>query len=418
MTSFSHRLTSVAALLLSGAMINCASAADIQFFGFFDQGISYLHEDLNAGMGGPAGQSINSPAAIDGTGKVQAQGTKSQLAQGTGNVSTWGIKGGEDLSDETRVVFHLESGFLADDGSIYGGKNQLFERESSLGIESKRFGTIKFGRMPAMTTGSGTTGLFNSRVNPFGAGWGNMTGGWKFAGTLANARYDNMINYASPKFGGLQFHAQYSFKNDGVKGLGDEGSSDTDRWWAIGATLTGEKFFLAAAVDCVDYGHLPDDIASANNKRNYQLPSEDAYKFLIGGHYNFDVFKLYGTAQYMKNVPWIGGYSTKEVAPMLQEDMNAGAGQKGFDAWALSTGVDFKAMSGTVKMSVAYAKAENQNLSDNNDMQRVNLGLGYIYPLSKRTSIYGIAGYFWQDADWQKDDISAHEAIVGLMHRW
>lgn len=94
--------------------------------------------------------------------------------------------------------------------------------------------------------------------------------------------------------------------------------------------------------------------------------------------------------------------------------------QKGFDAWAVSTGVDFRAAGGTVKMSVAYAQAENQNDTGatGKDMQRANLGLGYIYPLSKRTSVYAVGGYFWQDADWQKDDISAHEVILGMMHRF
>ena len=52
------------------------------------------------------------------------------------------------------------------------------------------------------------------------------------------------------------------------------------------------------------------------------MPEKEAYKFLIGGHYNFDAFKLYGAAQYMKNAPWIGGYSTKEVAPMLSSDIS------------------------------------------------------------------------------------------------
>lgn len=419
-----HQLSLLAAAVSCAACVSAAQAGDIQMFGFFDQGISYLHEELNAGMGGPAGQSLTNPAEIGPDGYVARAATKSQLAQGTGNVSTWGMKGGEQINDDTKVIFHLESGFLADDGTIYGGKNQIFERESSLGFDSKKFGQLKFGRMPALTTGSGTTGIFNSRVNPFGAGWGNMTGGWKFAGTLATARYDNMINYISPKFGGLQFHAQYSFKNS-LSGT-DEGTSDADRWWAVGATLTGEKFFLAAAVDCVDYGKVP---------LNKGEPAQDAYKFLIGGNYNFDAFKLYGTFQYMKSTPWIGGYSTKEVAPMLGTDMyqnedgkflkdeegnriNGHVGQKGFDAWAVSTGVDFKALGGTVKMSVAYAQAENQNVTEKNDMQRVNAGLGYVYSLSKRTSIYGIGGYFWQDADWQKDNISAHEVIVGLMHRW
>lgn len=410
MKKYSWRLTTTAALILTGATASPVFAADFEMFGFLDQGMAYLHEELNANMGGPVGQSISKPATIDpDTGHVAQATTKSNLAQGTGNVSTWGIKGREKISDDVDVIFHLESGFLPDTGEIYGGKNQIFEREASVGLESNSYGQLKFGRFPAMTTGSGTTGLFNSRVNPFGAGWGNMTGGWKFSGTLATARYDNMINYRSPKIGGLQFHAQYSFKNNGVNGAGEEGKTTTDRWWALGATYTGEKFFLAAALDSVDYANKSHSDANPSAK-----PGKDAYKFLIGGHYNFDIFKLYGTFQYMKNSPWIGGYSTKEVAPVL----DTGKYQQGFDAWAVSTGVDFKAWGGTVKMSAAYAQAENQNLTKNNDMQRANFGLGYVYPLSKRTSLYCVGGYFWEESDWQKGDINAHEVIMGLMHRW
>lgn len=415
MKTISIRLTSLAAALCAAGFAQSVSAADVTFFGFLDQGITYRHEDLNAGMRGPQGQSSWAPTAIGTDGTVAAAGSKSTVEQGTGNVSTWGIKGSEEIGEGTKVIFHLESGFLADDGTIYGSGNKIFERESSVGIESTTYGQIKFGRFPALTTGSGTTGIFNSRVNPFGAGWGNMTGGWKFAGTLANARYDNMINYISPKFGGLRFHAQYSFKNSGDDAA-KEGSSKTDRWWAVGATYTAERFYLAAAVDCIDYANRQDYYVNGTVRS-----AEDAYKVLVGGHYDFETFKLYGTAQYMKNIPWIGGYSTKEVAPMLNSAFtDKEVSQKGFDAWAVSTGVDFRAAGGTVKMSVAYAQAENQNDTGatGKDMQRANLGLGYIYPLSKRTSVYAVGGYFWQDADWQKDDISAHEVILGMMHRF
>lgn len=415
MKNLSLRLTSVAAALCAAGFAQSALAADITFFGFLDQGVTYRHEDLNYGMRGPQGQSSWAPSPIGEDGTVAAAGSKSTVEQGTGNVSTWGIKGSEEIGDGTKVIFHLESGFLADDGTIYGSGNKLFERESSVGIESTTYGQIKFGRFPALTTGSGTTGIFNSRVNPFGAGWGNMTGGWKFAGTLANARYDNMINYISPKFGGLRFHAQYSFKNSGDDAA-EEGSSKTDRWWAVGATYTAERFYLAAAVDCIDYANRQDYYVNGTVRS-----AEDAYKVLVGGHYDFGTFKLYGTAQYMKNIPWIGGYSTKEVAPMLNSAFtDKEVSQKGFDAWAVSTGVDFRAAGGTVKMSVAYAQAENQNDTGatGKDMQRANVGLGYIYPLSKRTSVYAVGGYFWQDADWQKDDISAHEVILGMMHRF
>lgn len=401
----SFRLLPLAAAALTALS---AQAADVEMFGFFDQGLAYVHEELNAGMASPQGQSYKTANTVGADGKVADGITRSNLAQGTGNVSTWGIKGSEQLTPDTKVIFHLESGFLADDGSIYGGKNQIFERESSLGIESQTWGQLKFGRMPALTTGSGTTGIFNSKTNPFGAGWGNMTGGWKFVGTLAAARHDNMVNYISPSWNGLKLHAQYSFKS-AISADQEEGKSSSNRWAALGASWTGKKFYLAAAVDWLD-------AASYGPKDTVVQQSRDAYKVLVGGHYNFDSFKLYGSAQYMKNIAYIGGYSTKEFAPLAVNQ--AKSDQKGFEAWAVATGVDFKAAGGTVKMSVGYGAGEDQNLTSDNKMQRVNVGLGYQYPLSKRTSIYGITGYFWQDADWQKDDITAHEVIIGLMHRW
>lgn len=398
-------------LLLATALAACAgsatAASEIQLFGFFDQGIGYLHEDLNRGMGGPAGQALGNPQTVDAEGYVEREGKSSAVSEGSGNVSTWGLRGSEALSDDLSVAFHLESGFLADDGTIYGSGRNIFERESSLGLVSRNLGTVKFGRMPALTTGSGTTGIFGSKVNPFGAGWGNMSGGWKFAGTLATARHDNMIHYASPDMNGLKVYAQYSFKsNSSGSDESAEGSSKTNRWWALGASLSGEKYYVAAAVDCLD---------AANRSPSPSTYAHDAYKALVGGHVDFDLFKLYGTLQYMKHTPWIGGYSTKEVAPLAAGQTGS---QKGFEAWAATTGTDFKALGGTVKASVGYAKAENLNLSTRNKLDRVDLGLGYVYPLSKRTSLYGVGGYFWQDADWQRESISANEAIVGLMHRW
>ena len=234
-----------------------------------------------------------------------------------------------------------------------------------------------------------------------------MSGGWKFVGTLATARHDNMIHYVSPDMNGLKVYAQYSFKsNSSGTDESAEGSSKTNRWWAVGASLSGEKYYVAAAVDCLD---------AANRAPSPSTYAHDAYKALVGGHVDFDLFKLYGTLQYMKHMPWIGGYSTKEVAPLAAGQTGS---QKGFEAWAATTGTDFKALGGTVKASIGYAKAENLNLSTRNKLDRVNVGLGYVYALSKRTSLYGVGGYFWQDADWQRGNISANEAIVGLMHRW
>lgn len=128
----------------------------------------------------------------------------------------------------------------------------------------------------------------------------------------------------------------------------------------------------------------------------------------------FEDFKLYGSAQYLKNARSIGGYSTKEWAPVTAAQTT----NLGFDSWAFATGVDVPAAGGTFKASVAYGFGENNNVSERNKYDRINAGVGYMYPLSRRTSLYGIAGCFWQDADWQDGSISAREAIVGMMHRF
>lgn len=396
-------------LLVISVAIAAASLAHaeskVELFGFLDQGVTVLHENANLGMAGPVGQ--RAPNILNADGKVARNGASTRYMEGTGNVSTWGLKIREDLTPDVAVIAHLEQGFLADDGAEYiSGK--AFERESSLGISSKTYGTLKMGRMPAMLTGSGTTGLFNSRVNPFGAGWGNMTGGWKFVGTLASARHDNMVNYRSPSFGGFEIHYQYS---NGASSE-TEGTSKTNRYMALGFTYTQPKYFVALAGDWLNVQ------GAALKEGNWKL--KDAYKVLLGGHYKFDSFKLFGTAQYMKNIAYIGGYSTKEFAPILAEQSNKGkvGTNNGFKAWAFSTGTEFKLGAGQVKASVGYSFGENQNTTTNNKFNRINGGLGYVYPLSKRTSIYAITGAFWQHADWQTKNIHSREFIAGLMHRF
>ena len=388
-------------LICAAVALTCspAMAGDVQLFGFFDQGISFLSENLAQTMGGPVG---GNQAFVDPvTGKVGMQGRKNNISQGTGNVSTWGIRLTEELDDDLSVGVHLESGFLADSGELYN-KNIFFERESTIAINSKQFGQLKLGRMPAMMTGSGTTGIFNSRVNPFGAGWGNMTGGWKFVGTLATARFNNMINYRSPSFNGVTLHAQTSFGDTNSALDAEEGSSKVNHYNALGVTVQGDRYFLAAGVDYLKMGSKTGKV------------TDDSMKALIGGHYDFGSFKAYATVQYMDNIEYIGGYSTKEYAPLAKE----GDQTKGFDAWAVSLGADTKVWGGTAKFSVGYAQGENQNLDDDKDFSRVNVGVGYLYPLSKRTSVYGIGGYFWEDADFNEDEIYASEVIVGLMHRF
>ena len=61
-----------------------AMAADVQLFGFFDQGVAFLQENLAPGMGGPASATQQ---YLNGASTVGMQGRKNKVSLGTGNVS-------------------------------------------------------------------------------------------------------------------------------------------------------------------------------------------------------------------------------------------------------------------------------------------------------------------------------------------
>lgn len=203
---------------------------------------------------------------------------------------------------------------------------------------------------------------------------------------------------------GVQLHMQHSFGDDKtVDGeTYKEGSSKVNHFSALGVTVTGEKYFVAAAVDWLKMGSVTGAVEN------------DSYKAIVGGHYNFGAFKAYAAVEYMDNVQYIGGYSTKEFAVRPQGQ----ALTKGFDGWAFALGADTQVAGGKAMFSVGYGFGENQNLTDNKDYSRVNVGLGYLYPLSRRTSVYAVGGYFWEDADFNADEIYASEVILGMMHRF
>ena len=99
--------------VLAAAASVASAETKVEVFGFLDQGLTFIHENSNKGMMSPVGQ--RAPNVLK-NGKVARQGAKSRYMEGTGNVSTWGIKAREELNSDWSVLVHLEQGFLADDG--------------------------------------------------------------------------------------------------------------------------------------------------------------------------------------------------------------------------------------------------------------------------------------------------------------
>ena len=139
----------------------------------------------------------------------------------------------------------------------------------------------------------------------------------------------------------------------------------------------------------------------ANTVENREKDDPLLVNFAI--NYDFGFVKPFFAAQYSEHFSYATGASAGEISG-------------DFKKMAYLVGVTAPAAGGTFRAEIQYLDGEEELSGEDYDKQIYSIG--YTYPLSKRTSVYGIAGAFWQDADWQEDDITAHEAIVGLMHRF
>lgn len=212
-------------------------------------------------------------------------------------------------------------------------------------------------------------------------------------------RMDNVVTYKTPTFAGFNVLAQYSFKKDNKSTEykdNREGSSAVDRQYALGASFTAGDLYLTGIVTQTNLQSL--------DKQDV----EDPMTVSLGGNYNFGVAKLYVATQYFKDSPL--------AVKMIQ------SGDTGkFDGFGLSVGADVPAFGGTAKVLVGYMDAEDQKPAAN-DLQRYTFSVGYEYPLSKRTFVYGGAGYYMDSYDKVKaghDDKASVAAVnAGLVHKF
>ena len=372
----------LAAVAVLGAFAGSAFAANVTMYGVVDTGLGYTSIDKGYG------EDVNT----------------FDMRSGQNSAARLGLKGEEDLGNGVKVGFVLENGFDTDDGEL-GNGGRLFGREALLYV-SGDFGELGMGRQGELASGNGRYGIFGGKVSPFSTGWSDIAG-HKYVMGAGFDRMDNTVTYKTPTFAGFNLLAQYSFdKNvkkddDDVKtGVqhGREGSAEADRQYALGATFAAGDLYLAGIVTQTNKQSVQYDGTSLGEQ-------DDPLTVSLGGNYNFGVAKLYVATQYFKD----SGLAVK----MIQND-NAGK----FDGFGLSVGADVPAFGGTAKVLVGYMDAEDQN-PDANDVQRYTFSVGYEYPLSTRTFVYGGAGYYMDSYDKALDDKASVAAVnAGLVHKF
>ena len=374
---------SLAAVAVLGAFAGSALAADVQLYGVVDLGLNWTQTD-------------------DGVTKTDSF----SMASGQNSGSRFGLKGTEDLGNGYKVGFNLENSFKADDGALDKG-SRLFHRESLLFVQTP-FGEISAGRTGALDAGTGRYNLMGSGATAIGTGWDKVgCSSDVLLGT--GSRMDNTLTFKSPNMAGFTVLAQASLKKDNTsKTDGEEGSSDAERYYGLGVTYGVGAFNTGLVVSQADYGR------AAVNGNN---PQNDDDMLTVSGfvNYDFGMIKPMFAAQY-----WDGGKDYDGAASVNITSDTKNYATKGY---GLVVGATAPVVGGTLKVTAGwndyetlFETAQDGNGEGNNFM----VGVGYEYPLSKRTFVYTAAGYSEKKVEWktEEDKTKTSEVMFGMVHEF
>ena len=338
---------SLAAVAVLGAFAGSALAADVQLYGLVDLGLNWTQVDK-------------------GTTTTDSFG----MGSGQNSGSRFGLKGTEDLGNGYKVGFNLENSFKADDGAFDKG-SRLFHRESILFVETP-YGELSAGRTGGLDSGVGRYGQMGSGATAMSTGWDNIAKTSKVFLGLGD-RMDNTLTYKSPKFAGVTLLAQASLKKSNVNEEGDaikteEGSSDADRYYALGVTYGAGALNAGLVYSQTDWNRT--ELKDQTNDDNQTVVSAVANTALNKGY----GFVVGGTA------PLVGGTLKVQLGWNDYEDVKTGA-------------------------------TEGNNIIT---------GVGYEYPLSKRTFVYTAAGYTQVKTEKAgvETKTKTSEVMLGMVHKF
>ena len=284
-------------------------------------------------------------------------GTMTKLTSGAASASRIGFRGNEDLGAGVSAIFTLETGYKIDSGEL-DATNTLFNRQAFVGLKSA---------LGAVTLGRQYTPYHNTLVNvadPFATG---MAGTSKnlLPDSGTNVRTSNTIMYTAPVTQGFSGELAYS--------AGEQSNISAGRQ-------------LGAAIG---YSAGPLNLRLAYNNKNGDTAATATVvavshtigtNTLLAANYDFGMLKAffaYGKDKGFNSAPL--GNATNPyggVRPTASED-----------SVDQLLGLSAPVGPGTLLASVMR---KNDKTSFNQDAR--SWGIGYVYPLSKRSNLYGAYG--------------------------
>lgn len=363
---------SLAAVAVLGAFAGSALAADVQLYGLVDLGLNWTQVD-------------NGKTTTDSFG----------MGSGQNSGSRFGLKGTEDLGNGYKVGFNLENSFKADDGAFDKG-SRLFHRESILFVQTP-YGELSAGRTGGLDSGVGRYGQMGSGATAMSTGWDNIAKTSKVFLGLGD-RMDNTLTYQSPKFAGVTVLAQASLKKSNVNDKGvaietEEGSSDADRYYALGVTYGAGALNAGLVYSQTDW-----------NRTELKDQTNDDNQTVVSAFANYD----FGMVKPMVAVQYFDGGKDVDVANTA---LNKGYG--------FVVGGTAPLVGGTLKVQLGWNDYEDVKTGAT-EGNNIITGVGYEYPLSKRTFVYTAAGYTQVKTEEAgvETKTKTSEVMLGMVHKF
>jgi predicted porin len=281
---------------------------------------------------------------------ADGQNSVTQVHSGGLSTSRIGIKGVEDLGNGLKVVANLEYSLDTQNSDGIGAA-----RQEMLALAGS-FGTFATGYL--QTTGYDFANKYDvtsgSTVSPLG----DLT---KFDGNLIGsvagaARANRAVAYISPNMGGFTINYNHAWIGTN---LGTANNTDSQ----VTADLLSGYY---------DNGPVSVGLVFARTSYPAALAAAEQDEWALGASYDFGVAKVMGTYQDMSyNAPLAAGNAIK--------------------TWSL--GAAIPAGPGTVIAS--YAKDDDGRAAN---WDGKGYTLGYLYPLSKRSTVYTAYSHTSQDS--------------------
>lgn len=361
-----------ASVAVLGAFAGSALAADVQLYGLVDLGLNWTQVD-------------NGKTTTDSFG----------MGSGQNSGSRFGLKGTEDLGNGYKVGFNLENSFKADDGAFDKG-SRLFHRESILFVQTP-YGELSAGRTGGLDSGVGRYGQMGSGATAMSTGWDNIAKTSKVFLGLGD-RMNNTLTYQSPKFAGVTVLAQASLKKSNVNDKGvaietEEGSSDADRYYALGVTYGAGALNAGLVYSQTDW-----------NRTELKDQTNDDNQTVVSAFANYD----FGMVKPMVAVQYFDGGKDVDVANTA---LNKGYG--------FVVGGTAPLVGGTLKVQLGWNDYEDVKTGAT-EGNNIITGVGYEYPLSKRTFVYTAAGYTQVKTEKAgvETKTKTSEVMLGMVHKF